>query len=183
MPRHVQGIGWKDHRPRYARRPSVQLTVDKIPEAAEEQAGRAADSNEIGELQYRIAMAPGEERNRNGHPGNCAVEGKPASPYRKYLRGMRCVLFPPVNKDIDDPSSDQHAGRQVPDQIVEVGASHSGATGRGASQHQPIAQRVTDHVHHAVPAEREWSEGHDRGRNAWVWNYHSKALCLSEGGT
>src|SRR6266404_3099051 len=183
MPRYLQRIRRKDHRPGNVARPAVQLAVDEIAEASEEQTGRPAKRDHVSYLEDRTSVPPREERDRDRHSRDRTVEGQPTPPNGKCLPRMCSVLAAIVDEDVHETCSDQHSRNEIHDEVIEISAAETGPTRLNALQHKAIAQHVSDYIHHAVPSERDWADRDYRGRNARIWNYHAGRNVPGRGGT
>ena len=105
MPRHRPAAG-KHHGPRDVGFPAVQLTVDEVGEAAEEQPDRDRLGDDVGK---------GEDRKAAG-------AGHPAMPQIERLERVLEVVAGLVEQHIADPPAEHDAERRPYQEIVDVAA-------------------------------------------------------------
>ena len=74
MTRQMLSIRWKDHRPRDIRRSAIQLAVDEISDAPEEESLRSTESEGVRNGPERNAIAAGEDDAREPHPQHRPAE-------------------------------------------------------------------------------------------------------------
>src|SRR6266550_879241 len=181
MSRQVPRIRGKDHRPRHCGWSTIKLTIDEVPNAPEKKSGRPAQRDQVGYREDRELVPSGEQDDRDRHSQNRPVKREPSPPQRKYLERMRRVLIAPVNEHVKQARTDEHPGHKVPDQGVELRASEPRASALDPPQHQPIAEHVSDEIHHAVPSNRYRTNRYYRRRNARVRNHHFRLMRAAEG--
>src|SRR6185312_11573316 len=115
MPRQVLPIARKDHRPWHVSRPAVQLAVDEIPEAAEEESLRSTEGERVGDGPERNVPTAREHDDGDSHPQYRAVKRESALPYGEGIERMGFVGGEIVEKDVDESRADQHSDEQIHD--------------------------------------------------------------------
>src|ERR1700741_1266056 len=175
MPRQVLPVARKDHRPQDVSRAAVQLAVDEIPEAAEEESLRSTKCERVSDGPERNVPTAREHDDGDSHPQYRAVKRESALPYGEGIWRMCFVGGEIVEKDIDESRPDQHSDEQVHDQRIHCCFAERNESAADATLGNDDSDRVSDEVHDAVPAERERTDPENLRPYVRKWDRHPES--------
>src|SRR5689334_14398254 len=92
MSRHMERIARKDHGPWDVARPTVELRVYEVADAAKEQTRRTAQGDGVRHVENRNPMTVGEHGACARHADHRAMKGEAPSPNREDLCRMRSIF-------------------------------------------------------------------------------------------
>ena len=81
---------------------------------------------------------------------------------RRIINGSASTSFGAVEQDPAEAAAEDHADRGEEDHVIDVGRRPARAGLRRAAAAEPPADGEADHVHQAVPADRERTDGAER---------------------
>ena len=155
----MQDLPVHQHAPGQVGRLAPELAVDEVADAAGEQTDRRQGRHEVEHVGDAAAAAPGEERDRDHHAGEAAVEGHAALPDTERSRaGPRTDRIEAVDQNPAEAPAGDHADRSEENQVVDVHRL-PGRPGSGcAPAREPPAGDEADHVHEPVPVHLDRAE-------------------------
>ena len=158
MTRHRPAIR-EHHRPGDVGFAPKQLAIDKIRDAAEEEADRDCLGDDVGECQDRQPAGSREQQDRERHPQRAAVKRHPAMPQIKRFDGVLQVITGLVKQHIADPAAKHDTERRPNQEVIDIAALHE--TRRPVRQDQAIApaKQEPDDVGQGIPPDNERADG------------------------
>ena len=173
---HLLPVGREDHRPRYAGRPAIELTVDEISESPEEESRSSGQCQRVRDLPEGHTMHPRKERAGGGHADHGPMEGEPAMPESQELDGIVEIVAGLVEDRVRQSGPGEHPHHEVADQRIEIVLRHRDHSASDARARDAIPDDVPDEVHDAVPADRDRADPHDLRRDVGIRDGHRRAL-------
>ena len=147
------------HAPRHVGRPAGQLAVDEIADAPRREPGWNQRRDEIHRGEPAALAHRAEDRDRDEHADEAAVEAHAARPDLQDLQRMAQVMFRLVEEDVAQAPAEDHAEHAVEEHVVDILLGDAEAE---ALAHAPFAQDDHQHereqVHEPVPAHGERAE-------------------------
>ena len=143
----------EDHADGRIRHAAIELAVDEIGAAAEEQADRRGAGDEIDQRQEGDLLGAAEEQEGEDGAEHAAMEGHAAFPQAQYMRGMLNIIVRFVEEHIADAAAEHDAEHRPYHHVVErrLGQAGDGALGMFLRQHPPAEQDAAD-IGQRIPA-------------------------------
>ena len=135
--------------PAYVCNASCDLPVDEVTEPADAHNVRTCDGQFIGDRQKWLAPGPAK------HPDACSCAKQntvcrhSAKPNGRYLPRVVPVVRPLIEKDLDDPTTQQYAQRQDDRQTVD--GVHIVVVGTADALHPEKGREQPDRVACSIP--------------------------------
>src|SRR5262249_18292029 len=143
----------KNHGPGETGGPPVELAIDEIGETAEEQPNRRCRGYRIRQMEKAQIVPAREERHRQDHADETAMERHAATPEGQDLKRVLQVESEIVKNDVAEPSA-QHDTEHGPgyEVIQHDGGQRAFASPGQASRVAP-ADEYPDDIGQGVPAD------------------------------
>ena len=158
MARQVAAVR-KDDAPRQVGHPAVELAIDEVGEAPEEQAEGHRRRDHVDQRPDRNLPRSGEEDHGEDRAEEAAVERHAAVPERDDLRRVLGEARQVVDEHVADAAADDDAERAPDDEVVDVRRLHR-SPGRSPEPRigdqalgVPPAEEDADDIGERVPAD------------------------------